>query len=454
MFMQKFNDLSRKKTARTLALLLIFVFSPATANAQQANPTTIINAARILDVKSGKYLNNYAVLVVDGRVGQIAPRAELARNAPRGAKIVNLPPNATLLPGLIDAHTHLLDERLLMQEFYDNNAVRITQRSPEERMALGERNAREMVEAGWTTVRDLGMAKDCDALKLRDRINAGQTIGPRMFVACKLLTPPGGLLLRPASEYAEEMIRNEYFEIRTEEDARRAVGENVQAGADVIKVVVADEERMLTLPQVRAIVEAAHQANLKVAGHAHTAEAAQIAVDGGVDSVEHAFQVRDATLRQMRERGIFLVPTDLSIAAVNELFARMLPPGFEPRPGIKKYRKEQVESAPERLKRAIAMKVRLAAGSDVQWIWTGRTRGTASLLILDAFRQAGMSPLDVIRAATVNAAELLGQSENVGAIETNKFADLIAVEGDPLVNFAALKRVVFVMKNGEILKNR
>ncbi|HXG82708.1 MAG TPA: amidohydrolase family protein [Pyrinomonadaceae bacterium] len=309
--MQKFNDSSRKIPARMLALLLISVYSITMANAQQtgnANQTTIINAARILDVKSGKYLNDYGVLVVDGRIRQIAPRSELAQNAPRGAKVVNLL-NATLLPGLIDAHTHLLDERLLMQEFYDNNAVRITQRSPEERMALGERNAREMVEAGWTTVRDLGMAKDCDALKLRDRINAGQTIGPRMFVACKLLTPPGGLLLRPASEYAEEMIRNEYFEIRTEEDARRAVGENVQAGADVIKVVVADEERMLTLPQVRAIVEAAHQANLKVAGHAHTAEAAQIAVDGGVDSVEHAFQVRDETLRQMRGRGIFLVPT-------------------------------------------------------------------------------------------------------------------------------------------------
>lgn len=456
MFMQKFNNSNRKNLARILTLLLVLAFSITAANAQKAgnaNRTTIVNAARILDVKSGKYLNDYAVLIVNGRIQKIASRNELARAATKDANIVNLP-NATLLPGLIDVHTHLLDERRAALEFYENNIVRILQRAETERMSLGERAAREMIESGWTTVRDLGDATNCDDLKLRDRINAGQIVGPRMLVSCKKLTPPGGQHIRPTSEITQQIAQREYFEIRTADDARRAVAEDKRLGADVIKVIVDDDMKVIGLEEMRAIVEAAHGAKLKVAAHAHILASVRVAVEAGADSVEHAYEISDELLQKMRERKIYLVPTDITEAAVDDLLAKSLPPNGELRPEIKKYREELVEKAPERLKRAITAKVLLAAGSDTAWEWSGKTRGEQSDLVFDAYRKAGMSPLEIIRAATLNAADLLGLSESVGSIDANKFADLIAVEGDPLANFAALKRVVFVMKNGEILKNR
>ncbi len=432
----------------TIALCGAYTFAQNTDGA----PATLVKAGRLLDVKSGRYLIDQGVLIVNGRIEEVGSFAVVRSRAPKNVRLIDLS-RATVLPGLIDCHTHLLDIRSTGLEFYENNVLRITQKSRDEQAALGAAMAREVIEAGWTTVRDLGDAKDGGDVALRDRINAGQVTGPRMLVATKKLTPPDGQHIRPVSSYANDTIRGEYLLVGSTEDARRDVREAVKAGADVIKVIVDDGPLVIRLDEMKAIVEEAHRLKVKVAAHAHVAASTKVAVEAGADSIEHAYEISDESLRLMREKGIFLVPTDITREAVSELLTKTLPPNDKPRPELETYTKEQVEFAPERLRRAIKIGVKFAAGSDMAWRYPGKTRGQQSLLIFDAYRRAGMPPIEIMRAATVNAAELLGWQDRIGTVEMNKYADLIAVEGDPLNDIGELQRIKFVMKDGVIVKN-
>lgn len=439
-----------------IVLLLHIIIFGAVAFAQNTRnavlPLTLIRVGRLLDVKAGKYLMDQGVLIAGGRIKDVGAFASVQERAPKDARLVDLS-KATVLPGLIDCHTHLLDIRSAGLEFYENNALRITQKSRDEQAALGAAMAREVVEAGWTTVRDLGDAKDGGDVALRDRINARQIIGPRMLVATRKLTPPDGQHIRPVSSYANNIIRAEYLLVHNVEDARRGVREAVRAGADVIKVIVDDGPLVLRLDEMKAIVEEAHRLHVKVAAHAHIAESTKVAVEAGADSIEHAYKISDESLRMMREKGIFFVPTDITREAVSELLMKTLPPNDKPRPELDTYTKEQVEYGPERLRRALNMGVKIAAGSDMAWRYPGKTRGQQSLLIFDAYLRAGMPPIEIVRAATINAAELLGWQDRIGSIETNKYADIIAVEGDPLNDIGELQRIKFVMKDGVIVRS-
>ncbi|MGI9105057.1 MAG: amidohydrolase family protein [Pyrinomonadaceae bacterium] len=413
---------------------------------------TLIKAGRMLDVRSGSYQFDRGVLIEGERIKEVGPWAEVQSRAPKDARVIDLGAGMTLLPGLIDCHTHLLDLRKANLEFYENNARRLAQKSQEDHAKLGALTARETVEAGWTTVRDLGDSANKSDLRLRDAIIAGQVVGPRMIVSASKLTPPKGQHIKPEAPVSEEIVKREYLLVNDLEAARRGVRAAADAGADVIKVIVDDGPLVLEPEIVKGIVEEAHRANLKVAAHAHVAASIKIAVEAGADSIEHAYQISDESLRLMKEKGLFLVPTDITPEAVSELLAKSLPPGAAKRPEMEMYAREQVELAPERLRRALRIGVKIAAGSDLAWDWPGTTRGQQSLLIIDAYRSAGMSPLDIIRAATLNAADLLGWQDRIGVIEANKYADVIAVEGDPLENIADLKRVVFVLKGGVVLK--
>lgn len=435
-----------------LNLLILSTFTFAQNSETARTKLTLIKVGRLLDVKSGKYLINQGVLIENERIKEIGPLADVQKRAPRNSIVLDLS-TATVLPGLIDCHTHLLDLRSTGLEFYENNALRLTQVSADQRAALGTKNAREVIEAGFTTVRDLGDATEKSDVMLRDAINAGRVIGPRMIVATKKLTPPKGQHLRQVAAIDKELIEREYLLVSNPEDARRGVREAVRLGAGVIKVIVDDGPLVISSDEMKAIVTEAHRAGIKVAAHAHIMESTRIAVEAGADSVEHADQISDESLREMHEKGIFLVPTDTTKEAVAELLMKTLPPLREQRPELEMYVKEQVEFAPERLRRALKMGVRIAAGSDLAWNWPGRTRGQQSLLIFDAYRQAGMASLEMIRAATTNASELLGWQNLVGTIEPGKYADLIAVEGDPLNDISELQRVKFVMKGGVVIKN-
>ena len=234
--------------------------------------------------------------------------------------------------------------------------------------------------------------------------------------------------------------------------ARRAVREAFYDGADLIKVIVNTGPRVVSLDEMKAIVEEAKRVNRTVAAHAIGDTATRIAAEAGVSSIEHAYTIPDDVLRMMAQKGIYLVATDYPAEFYSDALGGT---GLSPeelqrrRAGAEQFAK----SNGERLMRAVRMGVKVAFGSDEYYNAPGRTRGQSSLLTLQAYQEAGMSPLEVLRAATLNSAALLGWGDRIGAIEAGKLADIIAVEGDPLKDVKDLQRVRFVMKGGDIIRN-
>jgi imidazolonepropionase-like amidohydrolase len=249
------------------------------------------------------------------------------------------------------------------------------------------------------------------------------------------------------------MLQREYLTVGNVDEARRAVLVAVDAGADVIKIVVDVGPKLLSLEEVKAIVDEAHKAKVKVAAHATTAEGSRIAAEAGVDSIEHATDASDETFKLMARRGIFLVPTDFTADSLRQIFAADLERNPKEKEDFEKYIADYSAKVPKRLQRALKAGVRIAAGSDVFFMYPGKTRGQASLLVLETLHDEGMMPIDCIRAATTNAAELLGWQDRLGAIEAGKLADIIALERDPLKDLSEFQRVRFVMKSGYVIKD-
>jgi imidazolonepropionase-like amidohydrolase len=229
------------------------------------------------------------------------------------------------------------------------------------------------------------------------------------------------------------------------------VRQNVFYDVDVIKVTVDDD---LTVAEMKAIVEEAHHQHLKVATHAASVGAIQTAIDGGADSIEHGNEVTDEQLKAMREKGIFL---DITPTFWNGFYTKITEPSIVMSPE----RKSQLAASDDRRQKTVASftqrilqsGVKFASGSDMCWFYPGKTRGQASATMFANLRDAGMQPLDIIRAVTTNAAEMLGWQDRVGAIEPGKFADLVAVAGDPISDITELERVRFVMKGGQLVRN-
>jgi imidazolonepropionase-like amidohydrolase len=392
-----------------------------------AEPETIaLRCGAAIDVERGARIERAVILVRDGRIAGIGADLPI----PAGARIVDLD-DATVLPGLVDAHTHLLlrfEPRL--GDETTNLLVALDTVDPDGRALLGAAMAREMLEAGFTTVRDLGNSGRRGAVALRDAIRAGWVPGPRLLVASRALAPPGGQLAGLATR-AHDRVGEEYVEITGVDAARAAVRLAVFEGADLIKVIV-DAHVTLSAEELEAIVAEAHRAGRKVAAHAVADDAVRIAVAAGVDSVEHAYTAPDDVLRAMAARGIFLVPTDF------------------PRDSGRTW-PEQAAAAARRLARAVELGVPIAAGSDVYYGRPERTRGELAKLPLRAYAEAGLSPARIVRAATLDAARLLGVEERTGSLAVGKAADLLAVDGDPLADVGALERVRLVMAAGRIV---
>jgi imidazolonepropionase-like amidohydrolase len=438
----------KSKSILLVALLLALCFSLTLHTPAQA-PTpkrSAIRCGRLLDVKSGTVIAN-AVIVLEGeRIKEVGAGVAI----PAGAEIIDLG-NATVLPGLIDCHTHLLQNYDGNLGGDDNNMIlTVTQLGTTKRALLGVAMGREDLEAGITTVRDLGNSGWNGDVALRDAINAGWVTGPRIVASTRALSAAGGQFGRVSAE-TQKIIENEYAVISNVDDVRRAVRQAFYDGADCIKVIVDTYPRIVGAEELKVIVEEAHRVGKKVAAHAIGDLPTRIAAEAGVDSIEHAYIIPDDVLKIMAEKKIFLVPTDYPAEFYVEAFSPRATP---------EQRKQEVEGArmfvarsADRLKRAVKAGVRIAAGSDEYYQIPGKTRGQSSLLMFRAYADAGMQPLDIIRAATVNAAELLGWQARIGAIETGKFADLIAVEGDPLKDIKELERVKFVMKGGAVVKN-
>jgi imidazolonepropionase-like amidohydrolase len=403
----------------------------------------------MIDVRSGTVVANAVVLVEKDRIR--AAGGGLA--IPAGARLIDLG-DATLLPGLIDSHTHLLRYYDMAWRANAAMAAKIRRMTTVNKVLLGAATAREYVEAGITTVRDLGSSGVNGDVALRDAIEDGWVIGPRIVASTRALVADDGTADPPSPDGPLTV------KIQGPEDARQAVRAAFQAGADCIKILV-NGPPLMPREVVQAIVEEAHRSGKKVAAHAVGEQATRIAARAGVDSIEHAYAhfqqavgiaaLPDDVLAIMAEKHIFLVPTDATLDLVMAV-RRDDPP--QDRPRIEEELRQYLEADATRLRRAFQAGVPIAAGSDSYTYnsLSGKTRGQTSFNVLQAYAEAGVPPLEIIRAATVNAAELLGRPD-LGAIEANKLADIIAVPGDPLKDISPLLHVRFVMKGGRVVYN-
>jgi imidazolonepropionase-like amidohydrolase len=310
--------------------------------------------------------------------------------------------------------------------------------------------AREDLESGFTTVRNLGHSGIDGDIVLRDAINAARVAGPRILAAGRKLVQPGGYLQGLNPSLADAVEQQEFLEINGADAARRAVQTNVFYGADVIKVSNDDD---ITAAEMAAIVEQAHGQHLKVAVHAVTAGSIQTAIDAGVDSIEHGNEVTDDQLKRMREKAIVFdfTPTfyDYLWSKIHETVVLSPATRAANTAGDERHRQRYAAL----LKRVLKSGVKFSAGSDMCWFYPGKTRGEASVRTFVSLHDAGMTPLDIIRAVTVNAAEMLGWQDRVGAVEAGRFADIAAVAGDPVADISELERVRFVMKDGQVVRN-
>jgi imidazolonepropionase-like amidohydrolase len=428
-------------------ILLILLLSGMPQMAQQnTSPVkrVALRGARLLDVKNGRVINHPLILIDGNRITNVEPNLSV----PDNVEVLDLG-DVTILPGLIDCHTHLLlnADRNFGGDA-NNFVLNVMQLGTTKRALFGAAMGREVLEAGFTTVRDLGNSGMNGDVALRDAINAGWVTGPRMFVSTRALSAPGGQFGRLSPE-TQKIIEQEYVAVSGTEEARRAVRQAIYDGANLIKVIVDTGPRLISLEEMRVIVEEAHRVKLRVAAHVVSDQAARIAAEAGVDSIEHAYDVSDEVLKIMAAKRIFLVPTDGPIETDARLYVLPSEVWKQVEPGTKRF----IERSRQRLERAFRAGVPIAFGTDTYYRIPVMTRGQAIAVCFRQYVASGMKPWDVIRAATINAAALIGVPDLIGSIEPEHFADIIAITGDPSSNITALENVGFVMKNGQIIKN-
>jgi imidazolonepropionase-like amidohydrolase len=448
---------NRMRRCALLLLLLVAHVSTLQLRGQSAAPVTVVKAARLLDPRTGSVLAPAAVLIEGDKIKQVGSSSQIS--VPPGATIIDLGA-ATLLPGLIDGHTHLfLDIIVLPEAEQDRHAnglfapglLLAIVESPSKRALLGAQLAREDLESGITTVRNLGHSGVDGDTELRDAINAGRVPGPRVLASGRKLITQGEYVQNLNPALTDAILQQEFLLIEGADGGRQAVRQNELQNVDVIKVS-ADES--LRVPELASVVEEAHRQHLRVAVHAIDTASIQTAIDAGADSIEHGNDVTDEQLRQMRDKGIYF---DLTPTFYGGGYLKIAEPVIVISPAA---RAERLSSAPrskqrydQLVRRVLKSGVKFGAGSDMCWFYTGKTRGEASITALVNLRAAGMSSLETIRAITSNAAEMLGWQDRIGTIEPGKFADLIAVAGDPVADITELQHVRFVMKGGEVIRN-
>lgn len=406
---------------------------------------TYIHAGRLLaDPMSGRVESAQTIVVNDGRVERI----EAGYSTPAaGAKAIDLK-DRFVLPGLIDAHVHLLSQSAPGQRLDT-----VTQ-SEADFALMGLMYAQRSLSAGFTTVVDLGAGQGDDAIfAIRDQINAGRALGPRILAAGSTITPTGGHA--DVHGYRDDVMHVLAREsvCNGPDDCRRAVREQVQRGADVIKLtatggVLSNTRQGLgqqfTDAELKAIVETAHALGRRVAAHAHGVDGINAALRAGVDSIEHGTYLNEESIRLFKQSGARLAPTVLAGTFVAEQAAR---PDSYFTPAQKEKALQAGPQMLEMLKRARAGKVALVFATD-----TGVSPHGDNAREFELWIQAGFTPIEAIRAATGQAALHLGLQGETGTIKPGLAADIIAVSGDPLRDVSALRRVEFVMARGQVAK--
>jgi imidazolonepropionase-like amidohydrolase len=406
--------------------------------AQKSATDVAVRAGRVLDVRTGQFLRDQTILIHEGRLSAIGSSAEI--KIPAGTDIVDLR-NATVLPGLIDAHTHLTMDPKFGYEELGLSVPRQT--------LTGAKNARVTLQAGFTTVRNVA-AQGYSDVALRDAINAGDVPGPRMLVSGPPLSITGG--------HADENLLPYAYHAKSESicdspwACRAQVRENIKYGADLIKIMASGgvlskgddpQASQFTLEEMKAIVDESHRLGRKVAAHAHGAQAILWASEAGVDSIEHGSYIDDAAIAEMKKDGTYLVPT----LYLGDWFMEHAVENHVPDFLLVKA-KAVMPAARKNIAHAFASGVKVAFGTDAAVYPHGLNAHEFAVMV-----KLGLTPLQAIQAATINAADLLGWSGQVGSLQQGAWGDLIAVDGDPLQDVTTLEHVKFVMKGGEVVKN-
>jgi imidazolonepropionase-like amidohydrolase len=431
-----------------LGLLSLLVAATAFGQAQKAaSKTYVLKAARLFDGKSNALVTPGVVVVTDGKIVAAGTSAAI----PTGAEVIDLG-DATLLPGFIDAHTHLT---MMYSEDYKQERLDPLEKTIAERALDASVNARVTLLAGITTVRDVGSSDYLD-VGLRNAIRNGKVPGPRMLVTVHALSATGGHC-DFSQGFREGLFGHESGPlegvVNGADQGRYAVRLDHKYGADMIKVCATGgvlsptddvDTPQLTQEELNAIVDEAHALRRKTAAHAHGAEGAKRAIRAGIDSIEHGTFLDDEALDMMKQRGTFLVPTLMAVQGLQEKIDK----GTYIPPSILAKAKAAIASIRQTFQRALAKGVKIGLGTDAAVYPHGRN--------VEEFHQMtdlGMKPIDALKAGTSMDAELLGLADKIGTLEAGKIADVVAVPGDPVQNIRQTERVFFVMKEGVIYKN-
>jgi imidazolonepropionase-like amidohydrolase len=399
-----------------------------------------LRCGRLLDVKTGKIERDQVIIVTANKITAVGPAASV--RIPEGAEMIDLS-KLTVLPGLADMHTHLIDDA-------EGYAVAGPLTRSGAQMAFNSiPHARATLDAGFTSVRDLGTYRAFVDVALRDAIDRGVVAGPRIQPAGAYVTITGGAgALTGLAPDIELPLELRFGVANGPDQVRERVRDIIRHGAGVIKVLATGAvltpgstpgAQEFTEDELRAAVEEAKKSGLKVACHAHGAAGAKAAIRAGVASIEHGSYLDDEALQMMKARGVFFVADPYNSVAIYA--NKSYPEEF-----MEKNR-QTTEAQNNAFRRALALGVRIAYGTDAAVIPHGDNGKQFATYV-----ELGMTPIQAIRSATTEAAELFGWSERIGSLEAGKFADIIAVRENPLENVRTLEHVVFVMKDGKVFK--
>ncbi len=427
-----------KPSMRKMGAVAVALFCLGTLAGAQTPRHVAVHAGHLLDVKTGKLLADQTLVIEDGRIMGAGAAADA--KIPADAVRIDLP-DATVLPGLIDAHTHLtMDPKF----GYEELGISV----PREAL-IGAKNARATLLAGFTTVRNVGASGFSD-VALRDAVSAGDVPGPRMLVSGPAMGITGGHCDNNLLPYEYHAVGDGVADGIA--GVQHKVRENIKYGADLIKICATGgvlskgddpQASQYTLEEMKAIVADAHRLGRRVAAHAHGAQGILWASQAGVDSIEHGSYIDDAAIAEMKKNGTYLVPTLYLADWFLENAEKNHVPEFYLAKG-----KTVMAAARKNISHAFASGVKVAFGTDAAVYPHGLNAHEFAVMV-----KLGLTPLQAMQAGTVNAADLLGWSGKVGSLEPGAWADIVAVDGDPLKDVTTLERVKFVMKGGEVVKN-
>jgi imidazolonepropionase-like amidohydrolase len=414
----------RRFAALIIALIAILFAFPACAQ------TVAIRAGNLIDPATGSVAKNQIILVRDQKIADVGSSVAI----PADAQVIDLS-NDWVMPGIMDAHTHIT---FLLPNMYTPLEANYLEVSKGMRVLQGLKIAQTLLNAGITTVRDVGNEAGYSSVDVRNAINRGWFTGPTILTSGKIIAPFGGQSSGLPPEVGP-IWRYEYIDADGPAEIRKAVRENIFYGADLIKLVSDNSDYFYSEEEIRAAADEAHKAGRALAVHSYRKEEVDNVINGGADSLEHGWYLTDDELRLMKAKGTFLAGTEFPEA-------HFVQGGYPDGKAVS-------AAALDRLHRAYAIGVKLVFSTDIVTAMPGESRAHMAWDYLAGWRKAGIPPAAVLKAMTTNAAELLRIQKERGAISSGLFADIIAMPANPLDDTEALRKVNFVMKNGAVIRN-